>query len=69
MRGSGNGKHTTTPEHMPTSHRRFADWTIERIGREAAAIGVCTALLCDKVLVADSCHRAQPFLRDGARRS
>ena len=32
MRGSGNGKHTTTPEHMPSSHRRFADWTIERRG-------------------------------------
>ena len=27
MRGSGNGRHTTTPEHMPSSHRRFADWT------------------------------------------
>ena len=25
MRGSGNGRHTTTPEHMPSSHRRFAD--------------------------------------------
>lgn len=27
MRGSGNGRHTTIPEHMPSSHRRFADWT------------------------------------------
>jgi transposase len=35
MRGSGDGKHTTTPEHMPSSHRRYADWTIERIIREA----------------------------------
>lgn len=60
MRGSGNGKHTTTPEHMPSSHRRFADWTIERIGREAAAIGVCAALLCEKILVERS-HPEQGF--------
>ncbi len=39
MRGSGNGKHTTVPEHMPASHRRYAGWTIERIRRDAAAIG------------------------------
>jgi len=32
-RSSGNGKHTTTPEHMPSSHRRFADWTIERFAK------------------------------------
>ena len=36
-RGSGDGKHTTLPDHMPSSHRRYADWTIERIGREAVA--------------------------------
>ena len=28
---SGNRKHTTVPEHMPSSHRRYAGWTIERI--------------------------------------
>ena len=37
LRNSGNHKHTTRPEHMPSSHRRFADWTIERIRREASA--------------------------------
>jgi transposase len=26
LRSSGNHKHTTLPEHMPSSHRRFADW-------------------------------------------
>jgi transposase len=51
IRGSGNGHHTTTPEHMASSHRNFADWTIERITRESSAIGVCTALLCEKMLV------------------
>jgi len=31
MRGSGNGKHTTIADHMPPSHRRYADWTVGRI--------------------------------------
>jgi transposase len=35
---------------MPSSHRRFADWTIERISREASAIGSDAALLCEKIL-------------------
>jgi Mu transposase-like protein len=30
---------STVPEHMPSSHRRYRDWTHERIQREAAAIG------------------------------
>ena len=50
LRSSGNGKHTTVSEHMPSSHRRHADWTIERIRREAAAIGPSTALLCEMIL-------------------
>ena len=36
LRSSGNGRHTTVSDHMPSSHRRFADWTIERITREAS---------------------------------
>ena len=38
MRSSGNGKHTTVPDHMPSSHRRYADWTIGRIRRDAALL-------------------------------
>ena len=49
-RASGNHRHTTVPEHMPSSHRRYADWTIERIRREAAAIGPATAALCELIL-------------------
>jgi len=49
-RGSGNHGHTTLPEHMPSSHRRYADWTIERIRRTAASIGPATAALCDLIL-------------------
>jgi transposase len=35
MQASGNGKHTTAADHMPSSHRRYADWTIGRIRRDA----------------------------------
>lgn len=50
LRSSGNHRHTTVQEHMPSSHRRFADWTIERIRREASSIGASTAMLCDLIL-------------------
>jgi transposase len=56
MRGSGDGKHTTVPEHMPSSHRRYADWTIERILREAAGVGPSAEMLCRRVLE----HRPHP---------
>jgi transposase len=49
-RASGNHGHTTVPEHMPSSHRRYADWTIERIRRAAASIGPATAALCELIL-------------------
>jgi transposase len=50
MRSSGNHKHTTVSDHMPSSHRRYADWTIDRIRRDAATIGTATAALCDLIL-------------------
>lgn len=49
-RVSGNYGHTTLPEHMPSSHRRYADWTIERIRRDAALIGQAAAALCELIL-------------------
>ena len=49
-RGPPNRGHTTLPEHMPSSHRRYADWTVERIRREAATIGQATAALCELIL-------------------
>src|SRR3712207_9321115 len=45
VRGGLRSRHTTLPEHMPQAHRRHAEWTIERIGQEAAAIGPATATL------------------------
>jgi transposase len=50
VRGGARGRHTTLPEHMPQAHRRHAEWTIERIGREAAAIGAATATLTALIL-------------------
>jgi transposase len=56
LRSSGNGRHTTVPEHMPSSHRRYAGWTIERIREDAARIGPATAALCEQILE----HRPHP---------
>jgi transposase len=57
LRGAGGGGHTTTlAEHMPSSHRRYADWTVERILREAAALGPSVRMLCELVLE----HRPHP---------
>jgi transposase len=44
------GRYTTVPEHMPSSHRRYAGWTPSRIQAEAEAIGPSTALFCQLVL-------------------
>jgi transposase len=60
MRGSGNGKHTTVTEHMPSSHRRYAGWTIERIRRDATMIGTSAATLCELILEERS-HPEQGF--------
>jgi transposase len=60
LRSSSNGKHTTVQEHMPSSHRRYADWTIERIRRDAARIGPAAAALCDLILEERS-HPEQGF--------
>jgi transposase len=50
QRGTMRGRHTTMAEHMPQSHRRHAEWTIERIRQEAAAIGDSTAALTALIL-------------------
>ncbi|HCQ9887346.1 TPA: transposase, partial [Acinetobacter baumannii] len=60
QRMSGNHKHTTVPEHMASSHRRYAGWTIARIRQDAAAIGPATSALCDLILDERS-HPEQGF--------
>jgi hypothetical protein len=37
---------------MPSSHRRYAGWTIERIREDARRIGPATAALCEQILEA-----------------
>ncbi len=60
LRMSGNHKHTTIPEHMPSSHRRYKGWTIERIREDARRIGPATAALCEQILEARP-HPEQGF--------
>ena len=61
MRGSGNRRHTTVVEHMPSSHRRYANWTPDRIRRDAAANGPNTEALIDVIL------RGRPHPEQGFR--
>jgi len=63
VRSSSNRQHTTIAEHMPSSHRRYADWTPERIRRSAAEIGRSTGILVDIIL------RERPHPEQGFRSS
>jgi transposase len=60
VRSSSNRKHTTVREHMPSSHRRYADWTPERITRQAGEIGPQTAALVATIL-RERAHPEQGF--------
>src|SRR5271169_3504896 len=59
-RSSSDRKHTTVREHMPSSHRRYADWTPERIRRQAGEIGRNTAALIETIMRERS-HPEQGF--------
>jgi transposase len=60
LRSSSNRKPSTTPEHMPSSHRRYAEWTPERLQRMAAEIGPRTAILVE-VIMREKTHPEQGF--------
>jgi transposase len=60
MRSSAHRKHTTVRDHMPSSHRRYADWTPERITREAGEIGRNTAILVETIMH-ERAHPEQGF--------
>ena len=60
LRSPLRGRHTTIPEHMPSAHRRYADWTPARLLREATAIGPSTAALVERILHAKP-HPEQGF--------
>ena len=53
-------RHGTTPEHMPSSHRRYAEWTPDRFRRWAGKIGPNTEGLIVAVL-ASRPHPEQGF--------
>src|SRR3954452_5311132 len=61
LRGLRAHRPTTVPDHMPSSHRRYRDWTHERILREAAAVGDDTAALLEVIL------RSRPHPEQGFR--
>jgi transposase len=51
---------TTTPEHMPSSHRAHAEWTPSRIIQWALTVGGDTGLVVEKIL-ANRPHPEQGF--------
>jgi transposase len=53
-------RHTTVAEHMPSAHRRYAEWTPQRIMRQAAAIGPATIALIETIMKAKP-HPEQGF--------
>jgi transposase len=59
-RSSVPNRHTTIPEHMPSAHRRYAEWTPQRMMREAAKIGPATIALVEAIMKAKP-HPEQGF--------
>jgi transposase len=53
-------RHTTITEHMPSAHRRYAEWTPARMMSEAAKIGPATAALFEAIMKAKP-HPEQGF--------
>jgi transposase len=52
----GGRRHGTNPDHMPSSHRRYAEWTPERFRRWGASIGPET----EGLVIAILAHRPHP---------
>ena len=53
-------RHTTIKEHMPSAHRRYAEWTPARMMEEAGKIGPATIALCEAIMKAKP-HPEQGF--------
>jgi transposase len=56
----GGRRHGTDPEHMPSAHRRYADWTPERFQRWGRTVGPNTEGLIVAIL-ANRPHPEQGF--------
>lgn len=50
LRSYQKGRYTTSKEHMPRSHRRYADWSPERILGWAQKSGPCTVTLAERIM-------------------
>jgi transposase len=57
---SSNYQHTTVREHMPSHHRKYADWTPERLRRQASQIGPNAGTLVE-VIMRERRHPEQGF--------
>ena len=53
-------RHTTIPEHMPSAHRRYAEWTPARMMSAAAKVGPSTIALVEAIMKAKP-HPEQGF--------
>jgi len=56
----GGRRHGTDPEHMPSAHRRYAEWTPDRFHRWARTIGPNSEALITAIL-ANRPHPEQGF--------
>ena len=50
LRSDLKGRHTTVAEHMPKSHREYAEWTPQRLIRWAEKTGPATAGVIQQIL-------------------
>ena len=60
VRGASTHRPTTMVDHMPSSHRRYRDWSHGRILRDAAAVGEDAAALVTLIL------RSRPHPEQGS---
>jgi transposase len=63
MREATCGKHTTQPDHMPETHRAYANWTIEKMTTAADRIGAATGMAVR--LIIEKKHHPEQGIRTG----
>lgn len=59
-RNPGRRSHITVPDHMPSSHRRYAEWTPARILISAEKLGPSVAAFC-QIVMENRPHPEQGF--------
>lgn len=59
-RNPGKHSHVTIPEHMPSAHRRYAEWTPARVLASAEKLGPSVAAFC-QIVMDDRPHPEQGF--------